>query len=311
MDGAYEPTSDATARVLVVDDSTTVRRLVSRLLSRAGFVVTEAVDGLDAIARCAVERPDIVVLDLEMPGCSGLAALQQIKSDRDLAETEVIMLTSRASPADARAALTAGASDYVRKPCDPGELVERVRRAARARVARRELQARSAIDELTGLPNRRGMQGLLSALSMPSSALIGVLMVDIDRFKRINDAWGHPVGDTVLKVVAGRLARAWPLFTVARWGGEEFFAAGPVHDLQELEQIAERVRATVAATTVEAGEDIPALVVTVSVGGAIVERGADENATIAVADQALYEAKAAGRDRVVIMPVRVTTLEPT
>jgi diguanylate cyclase (GGDEF)-like protein len=288
----------APERILVVEDSGTVRRLIVRILTRAGFVVTEAADGLEAVLRCALDRPDVVVLDIEMPRCGGIAALEQIKADPGLADTEVLVLTSRQDPADARAALAAGASDYVRKPCDPGEIVQRVRRLADARLVRQELRDRSSTDELTGLPNRRGVEALLRALTVPESAFVGLALVDIDWFKAVNDRWGHATGDVVLRAVAERLSRAWPVFTVARWGGEEFLAIGPVQDTADLAGIAERFRMAVSGGPIEAGA--AQLSVTVSVGAAMVPRGEPIDVALEAADAALYTAKRQGRDRVVV-----------
>jgi len=293
-------------RVLVAEDSATVRRLVGRILARAGFAVVEAEDGLDAVMRCALDRPDVVVLDVEMPRCGGMEALRQIKGHPDLAETEVVLLTGRQDPSDARAAFAAGASDYIRKPCDPGELVERVRRVAEARAARRELRDRSTTDELTGLPNRRGIEALLGALSLPTATAVGLLLVDIDHFKAVNDQWGHAAGDEVLRCVAARLGRAWPLFTVARWGGEEFLAAGPVLDAGELLTVAERFRLAVADAPFTAGG--VTLRVTVSIGAALGRRGEPESAAVAAADEALYRAKEAGRNRVMLSADDVTAV---
>ncbi|HVW31400.1 MAG TPA: diguanylate cyclase [Acidimicrobiia bacterium] len=258
---------------------------------------------------CVLDRPDVVVLDLEMPRCGGMDALRQIKGDPDLADTEVVLLTGHRDAAGARAALAAGASDYIRKPCDPGELVERVRRVAEARSARRELRTRSSTDELTGLPNRRGIQPLLSGLILPATTAFGPLLANIDHFKAVNDEWGHAASDEVLRAVAARLSRAWPLFTVARWGGEEFLAVGPVLGPDELFEVAERFRLAVAATPVTLAGG-PALAVTVSVGASLVERDGPESAAVAAADEALYRAKATGRNRVVVARQAPALLRP-
>jgi diguanylate cyclase (GGDEF)-like protein len=285
-------------RVLVAEDSLTVRGLIARILTRAGFHVSTAVDGLDAIVRCGVERPDILLVDMEMPGCSGFDVLRRIKSDPDLAGVEVMMLTATHDHHLPGLALAAGAADFVRKPCDPRELVERVLRVDRTRTEREELTARMTTDELTGLPNRRGMQASLDTLGLPAPRAVGVLMVDIDHFKHINDAYGHGVGDEVLRTVANRLRTAWPLFVVSRWGGEEFLAAGPARDAVELAEIAERLRDAIEALPVSTAEHT--IAVTVSVGGAVVADGCSQTAAIDWADQALYTAKEGGRNRVVL-----------
>ena len=134
-------------------------------------------------------------------------------------------------------------------------------------------------------------------------------MADIDHFKAVNDEWGHAAGDEVLQAVADRLRRAWPLFTVARWGGEEFLAVGPVLGPDELVEVAERFRLAVAATPVTlAGGGT--LAVTVSIGAALVDRDGPESVSLAAADEALYRAKEAGRNRVMVSGADTGALPP-
>lgn len=291
-------------RVLVAEDSATQRRLLRRILERADFEVCEAVDGLDAITRCALDRPAVALLDVDMPGCDGLTVLRRLKGDPALADIQVVMLTAERSPATAAAGLAAGAADYVRKPCHPAELVERVRRALAGRQAIDDLRRRTATDELTGLPNRRGMESFLAGVGAHGSAGVGLLVVDVDHFKAVNDRWGHGVGDVVLRTVAARLARAWPPFAVARWGGEEFLAAGPATALDELVEVAERFRSAVGVHPIVVPGDLPPLPVTVSVGAVLVDREGLDAGAVDAADRALYEAKESGRDRVVAVDRR-------
>lgn len=299
--------------VVVADDSTTVRSLVARLLTRAGFHVVEAVDGLDALAKIVLERPHLAVLDLEMPHCSGLEVLHRTRSEPELAGIPVIMLTASVDRTAAARALAAGAADYVRKPCDPAELVARVRRVADIRTHLDDLDRRSSTDPLTGLPNRRGLEPVLASLRGPVGSETAVIVVDLDHFKLVNDRMGHDAGDVVLRTVAGRLAGVAAPMTVSRWGGEEFVVVGRCAGRDGLVDVAERMRATVAATpiTFEHRDELATVPVTVSVGGVLIGPDGDVDRAFARADAALYEAKAAGRNRVVIADDIVVTDHPS
>ena len=167
------------------------------------------------------------------------------------------------------------------------------------RSANDRLDRLALVDDLTELPNRRQVQATLDA-AVSSSArhdqALSVLMIDIDRFKEINDSRGHETGDEVLRVVAGTVAGALRTEDfVGRWGGEEFLAVLPATDLAGAARVAERVREAVAGTALVIGAEV--LAVTVSVGAAV-RIDEDSDALVASADAAMYTAKAAGRDRV-------------
>jgi diguanylate cyclase (GGDEF)-like protein len=287
-------------RVLVAEDSTTVRRLVVRILSRAGFAPIEAVDGIDALTTWAVERPEVALLDLEMPGADGLEVLRRMQAADGLRHTQVLLLTGVDRPGSLEEAFALGALDYVRKPCQPAELVARVRRAVGVRLEAEELRRRSVTDELTGLPNRRGLRMAIEALETPAAPMLAVAVIDADHFKVVNDTWGHAVGDVVLRTLAARLRSAWPLVQLGRWGGEEFLAICPVASVEEAVLLGERLRSSVAAAPVEPGDGVPPLDVRVSIGLAVVPRGSAVDPAIEAADLALYDAKEQGRDRVVL-----------
>lgn len=291
----------AAATVLVADDSVTVRRLLSRVLRRAGFEVIEAADGVEALVLVLTTRPVVAVLDHEMPGCTGMEVLRRLRT-MDEVGTAVLLLTGTEDRRVAAEALEAGAVDFVRKGCPPAELVARVRKAVEMHRLIADLDRRSSTDPLTGLPNRRGVEAVLAALAGPAGTHLGLLLVDVDRFKSVNDDHGHEVGDLVLQSVATRLAAAAAPFTAARWGGEEFLAAGRCIGWDELGWIGERLRMAISATPIRvasAGFE-ETLSITVSVGGALLADGADVAEAIGVADACLYAAKASGRDRVVL-----------
>ena len=294
------------ATVLVVDDSKAVRRILWRALEGAGYRVEEAADGQQALDACRTMGPDLVLLDIDMPVMDGLATLAALRADDGLAAIPVLFLTARTSGTDVAHGLELGAQGYLRKPCEPVELVARVSLALRSserdhtltREARQATDA-GATDPLTGVGNRRCLHTLTKALigRDGSDAVVGVILVDVDRFKAVNDEWGHPVGDVVLRILARRLAGAVGNDgSLVRWGGEEFLALASGLSDGPLVALGERLRQSVggAPFSLGAGHLLP---VTVSAGCASGMLG-DFDALVARADAALYEAKDAGRDRV-------------
>lgn len=303
----------AAATILVVDDSTAIRKFLSRALVAGGYQVIEAENGSAALEACRSQRPDLVLLDVDMPVLDGHATLREMRADPALQSIPVLFLTARTSGADVAVGLELGAQDYLRKPCEPAELTARVAMALRAKaqedaLARqaRELNELSTTDVLTGLGNRRRMEETIDELAVrlgPTTDMT-VIMIDVDHFKVVNDTYGHAIGDVVLKIVAGRLRGCVEKgVEVARWGGEEFVVAAVGLGEADAFALADHVRQTVGFTPFAVGVD-QAIVVTVSAGCAIAPISAF-SAALEAADGALYEAKRSGRDRAVLAP-RVT-----
>jgi len=299
-------TSPAPPLVLVVEDSQGVREALVRQLSERGYRVAGAADGDAALVLVAEQRPDAILLDHELPGPTGAEVLDRLRADEGLAAVPVIMLTASTDHGQLFAALRQGAHDYLQKPFDPAELDARVMAALRAKAlhdalldANRRLAAQALSDDLTGLANRRhGIHELERsvALAVRHGHLLGVIRVDVDRFKTINDTHGHQAGDTVLGEVARRLAAAVRGGDeVARWGGDEFVAILPDTDREGVLRAAERLRTAVSAAPIDVGE--AAVEVTVSVGWAH-WAGDTPDDLLARADRALYQAKDAGRNTV-------------
>ncbi|MEO5838348.1 MAG: diguanylate cyclase [Acidimicrobiales bacterium] len=294
--------------ILVVDDSNAIRRILSRALTADGYHVVEASDGRAALDACRAQRPDLVLLDIDMPVMDGHATLREMRADAELQSIPVLFLTARTGGADVAAGLDLGAQDYLRKPCEPAELTARVGMALRAKaqenaLARhaRELSEMSTTDALTGLGNRRRMESRIAELRATHgpAALVTLIIFDVDHFKNVNDTFGHAVGDVVLRIVAARLRGAFDeRALVCRWGGEEFLAAGVGFDATTALALAEHARQLVSATPFATGVD-QSIAVTVSAGCAIATL-ADFAAAIDFADRALYEAKRNGRNRVVV-----------
>jgi two-component system cell cycle response regulator len=294
------------ATVLVVDDSSTTRRILRRGLETAGYAVLEAGNGLEGLTTCRSEPVDLVLLDVDMPVLDGFATLKQMQEDPVLGDLPVLMLTARTGGNEVAEGLDLGAEDYLKKPCDPVELVARVstalrkrERVGRLRQQAKDLEELSSTDALTGLGNRRYLEDQLDRLSSAKGPAtpIGVVLLDVDHFKQVNDVHGHAIGDTVLAIVGRRLAGAVATDdTVVRWGGEEFLALTLA--ATEVGTVAESLRQAVGASPMAAGGPSP-LSVTVSAGaasGALV----DFEALTKAADAALYRAKAAGRNQVAL-----------
>lgn len=296
------------ATVLIVDDSSTVRRILRRDLEAAGYRVTEAADGEQGLVSCRSDRPDLVLLDVDMPVLDGLATMEQMQLDPHLRWLPVLFLTARIAGSEVARGLDMGAHDYLKKPCDAAELIARVSTALRLASRHDELQRRareldalSTTDALTGLGNRRYLEqvveGMLARRGPP--AVAGLVVVDIDHFKLVNDSEGHLVGDAVLATVAARMRHATlSAETLVRWGGEEFVVLALDLDRFAVAALAERLRVAVSVTPMAVGTTQP-IPVTVSLGGSVGGL-ADMRQLVATADRALYEAKKAGRNRVVV-----------
>jgi diguanylate cyclase (GGDEF)-like protein len=292
--------------ILVADDSMVVRAVLRRQLEADGHTVIEAVDGEEAITACREYCPDVVLLDVEMPVLDGHATLERLKADPDLKDIPVVFLTGRVDTADVVTGLRLGAHDYLRKPFEANELMARVSAALRTKELQDELRRRNAeldrvsrIDMLTNIYNRRHLdEHLRRAISgaRRHGRTVGVLLVDIDHFKDVNDQYGHLAGDAVLKEVAARLQGAMRTEdALGRWGGEEFIAVLTDTPGESIGVLAERMRQAIASTPFVLA-DGTRIRVTVSIG----HTAGTEDAEVLVhrSDDALYVAKEAGRNQV-------------
>jgi diguanylate cyclase (GGDEF)-like protein len=295
--------------VLLVEDSAAIRALVRRMLVAGGHRVIDVAAGAAALAACREQQPDVMLLDVEMPEMSGWEVLAAMKADPDLRDVPVVFLTGRSDTADMVDGLRLGAHDYLRKPCEPTELLARVQAAARVKRLQDELRQRneeldrmSRTDSLTGLRNRRHVEEYLArlvSLARRNIEPMAVLIIDIDHFKSVNDRHGHEAGDAVLREVADRMAQNIRLEDMlGRWGGEEFLVVLPNTAAQGAAEVAERLRRAVA--------DLPCQLpdggtsqVTISLGCAasLID---DAGTLVRSADAAMYEAKESGRNRVVV-----------
>ena len=287
-------------KVLIVEDDDAIRVLLRAVLSERGYKVVECTDGAAAFGIASAEQPDVVLLDLGLPGLHGLTVLDQIKADEATQEIPVLVVTAWDDGELVARALDSGAVDYIRKPFHVAELGARVEAVARTQARHAELEGLASVDGLTGLTNRRGLDRELERLiarGQRAPQNFAAIMVDVDNFKAVNDTHGHAVGDDVLRAVAVRLRRMIRgADVVGRWGGEEFLVIAPDAEGAGAEQLAERMREAVSA------KPIGDLTITVSAGVALWDERDDLRSMLARADEALYAAKMGGRDQVRVAP---------
>ncbi|HEX6764909.1 MAG TPA: diguanylate cyclase [Polyangiaceae bacterium] len=300
-------------RVLVVDDDTEVRQALSEMLVAAGYDAIEAGSGVQALAILDHDDSiDLVLLDMNMPEPDGFDILRSLKARDVRRDLPVICLSARSAVEDKVAGLKLGAVDYLAKPFDVQELFARMARPLRVkrvleRLDRAKLAAEylSLTDPLTGVPNRRDLERRLrEELDRADRANepLGCLMIDVDRFKLINDQFGHGAGDAILAEVASALQASLRSFDfVARYGGDEFVALLPGATLEGARQVAEALCDVISTLTLTLGADKNAVHVSISVGAVSNDPGSQEDAAFLLdrADAALLEAKRDGRNRAV------------
>lgn len=295
-------------RVLLAEDDLIFRRILQTWLCNWGYQVTAVADGNEAWKVLQGENaPELVILDWMMPGIDGLELCRRIRDRQRTAYQYVLLVTAKDNTQDVIEGLEAGADDYLTKPFDTGELRARLRvgkRILRLQYdllqAQEGLRFRATHDALTGIWNRAAVLDLLRGVlqrGVRTGNSTGLLIVDLDHFKNINDTYGHLCGDVVLRNVAHRISQAVRSYDfVGRYGGEEFLVV--LSDCQpgDLLTAAERVRAAVGNEPLltERGE----LHVTASIGAVASPLGASaQQQLLTLADSALYRAKSNGRNR--------------
>ncbi|MBK1702524.1 diguanylate cyclase [Thiococcus pfennigii] len=294
---------EETATILVVEDNRTNLDILRRLLRP--HEVLAAADATEALTILERARPDVILLDIMMPGMDGYELCTIIKARPALRDIPILFITARTDEESLIRAFDVGGSDYVTKPFRSKELLARVRIQIAYRRALQRLRKMAVTDELTGLYNRRAFFAEGFALCNEVRARNGTLsalMIDIDHFKQVNDRHGHAVGDRALRLVADALAQALGAGgLLGRIGGEEFALLAPYRDEGEAIAFAEVLRQTIGALPLET--DGGAIHLTVSIG--VVCRRLGEvglETLLQIADNRLFKAKRAGRNRVFPVP---------
>lgn len=296
-------------RILIAEDDLTARTILAGLLKKWGYDLVIANDGLAAWEiLCRADAPRLVILDWMMPGMDGLEVIRRARVQLIEQPPYIILITSRDHKDDVIAGLDTGANDYIRKPIDPDELLARVRvgqRSVEMQTSLYEVQKmleRFAIyDSLTGILNRRGILEQLSReLSRSQRGVVrndgiqfSIGFFDIDRFKSINDQYGHRVGDDVLKGVVNLVASQLRIYDIfGRLGGDEFLVIAPEAGGEKSEHLYERLAAKVADSPINtaAGE----ISVTISMGCVLADPDEDISHLLDRVDTAMYRAKRSG-----------------
>jgi two-component system, cell cycle response regulator len=286
-------------RILVVDDDAVIRRTLEALLTTRGWGVICAADGEQAYALLQTEdAPKFAIIDWMMPGMSGPELCRKLRDTDQTSHTHVIMLTGRARTEDMIVGSDSGADDFVAKPVNIHELDARTRPAPRLILRQEQVRTQGTIDELTAIPNRAAIRNVLRqawSQAAREKRSCSIALCDVDRFKSVNDTYGHPTGDSVLRAIARRLAehlRAYDV--VGRYGGEEFLIVLPGCPVQEAFAVMERMRGHVASDRIDTSAG--PLRVTASFGVATGDGSQTLDDLVSDADTALYRAKAAGRN---------------
>lgn len=307
--------------ILAVDDDADNLALVASMLGHEGYHVETAASGEEALDKLKIVSPDLVLLDVNMPGISGLDTLKQLRKKEPY--VSVVFVSARSETHDIILGLDSGADDYVCKPFDPYELLARVRAQLRIKdlhdrltAANAKLQALVDTDDLTGLYNMRSIyQKLENEISRAKrfNRAVGVVMMDMDNFKSVNDTHDHLFGSFVLSEV-GRLIRdnIRSVDFGARYGGDEFLIALSETTVDGVSIFAERIRTVIEAYAFRNRNTTMRL--TASLGLCVVQPAIDDIDAVSLvryADNALYEAKRAGKNCVRVFDLKTLVMKKT
>lgn len=305
-------------KILLAEDSPIYRRLIGPQLNEWGFSFVMAKDGKEAWkVLCGPDAPRLAILDWVLPEIDGVEICRRLRArSQELPYTYTILLTAKSKKQEMLEAMEAGSDDFLSKPFDPPELRARLMVGKRiVELQQKLVSANDALqfaachDFLTGLWNRREILSFLQrevSRSRRDRTPIGIVLADVDHFKKVNDKLGHDAGDSVLKAVAERLTSSLRAYDgVGRYGGEEFLMVIPGCDLEVTVRRANQIRELVCGKTIptSAGDTS----VSVSMGVTVAESSSDVEQLVRRADVALYQAKHNGRNRVECADTAVTT----
>jgi len=303
------------AKILLAENNLTQASIMIDYLENNGYEVTHVEDASSVFSAVEKHSPDVILLARLLPDIDGIHICRSLKNNSETSGIPIIMLTNKSTTSDKIIGLRAGADDYIPEPCDEGELsaviVARLRtksewddlkqttRQLREMLTRVEMLAN--VDSLTGLFNRRRFEVVIDKEFKRSNRYnvpLSCLMLDIDHFKKVNDMFGHAVGDGVLRETVKIIqTNIRDVDTVARWGGEEFIIMSPNTQKKNASFVADRIRKSMAGHTFENVGDKK---ISISIGIADIPDPAihTKEDLIGAADQALYDAKKSGRNRV-------------
>jgi len=287
--------TEGTARtsILVVEDDPGTRQALYELLDEEGYAVTTAVDGMAAIAAVERDLPALILSDVSMPRTDGFQMVRELRARPGSARVPILLMSAISQPTRRITGLDLGADDFLAKPVDFDELLARIRALLRRAREREEIEHRATLDSVTGVLNRTGLDAALireQQRSLRTDTPLSILMIDLDRFKALNDEHGHQAGDRALRGVADTLLAAVRSSDyVGRYGGDEFLVILPGATDAAAATLAARLRSIpLPEVSVGAGGQ---LVVHVSIGAATMAPDDTLEALVERADRAMYRIK--------------------
>ena len=292
-----------TKTILAVDDTATNLDILTDLLEH--YDVINAISGRDALKIVNEEKIDLILLDIMMPEMDGYEVCERLKSNPNTKDIPIIFITAKTDEDSIEMAYDVGGTDYVTKPFRPRELLSRVKKELNYKDMVDELKLLASTDPMTQLYNRRYFTKIsehILDLSKREKQNLSILMLDIDKFKNVNDTYGHKVGDDVIISLANKLRKYQRKSDIiCRYGGEEFVILLPNTSLDGANTLAQKIREDVELSTIKLSST-KSLKFTISLGVSQIDVEKDNNIDLALkcADDALYEAKETGRNKVCI-----------
>ena len=290
-----------TKTILVVDDTVTNLDILVDLLDE--YDVIDATNGKDALEIVEEENISLILLDIMMPDMDGYEVCKKLKENSSTKDIPIIFITAKTDEDSIEKAYDVGGSDYVTKPFQPKELISRVKKELKLQELMDELKLLASTDPMTQLYNRRYFTNVtkhILGLAKRQEQPLSLIMADIDKFKNINDTYGHHIGDEVIVYLAEIMKKQQrESDIICRYGGEEFVILLPNTDLKNAKLIAENLRKTIETSSIDL-ENNEKLNFTLSLGVSVVDVKNEDNIfeVLQRADEALYEAKESGRNKI-------------
>ncbi|MDO9226757.1 MAG: diguanylate cyclase [Pseudomonadota bacterium] len=297
LDRLTAPPQAEAGRVLIVDDSPALAAFYAAHLNEAGFVTQVVTDPLKTLDALNEHPPELILLDMNMPGASGEEIAEVIRQQEAYLSIPIVFLSAESDVSRQREAMSLGGDEFLHKPIEPEHLIS----AVKSRVIRyRSLRALMVRDSLTGLLNHTSFKERLraeAARAKRQGKPLSVALIDIDFFKKVNDTYGHPAGDRVIKNLSRLLKqRLRGADVIGRYGGEEFAVALPDTPIQTAARVIDNIRESFAGIVQHAGDKT--FQVTLSAGVSGYDATSNGESLIQIADEALYVAKHGGRNQV-------------
>ncbi|MDP2832146.1 MAG: diguanylate cyclase [Pseudomonadota bacterium] len=297
LDRLTAPPQAEAGKVLIIDDSPALAAFYAAHLNEAGFVTQVVNDPLKTLEALNEHPPELILLDMNMPGASGEEIAKVIRQQEAYLSIPIVFLSAESDVGRQREAMSLGGDEFLHKPIEPAHLIS----AVKSRVIRyRSLRALMVRDSLTGLLNHTSFKERLraeTARAKRQGKPLSVALLDIDLFKKVNDTYGHPAGDRVIKSLSRLLKqRLRGADVIGRYGGEEFAVALPDTPIEGALRALDNIRESFAAIVQHAGDKT--FQVSLSAGVSQYAAGSDGESLIQAADEALYVAKHEGRNQV-------------